>query len=227
MLTDIFANRYSTVQLWNAVGEPERRLLVQVHRILSEQICPYWVDGKETARGKAFWTDIHSRLSMELGLKSLSPQAYSYQSTWKGKPRTVTGTFTINTVCENWMLKAFDDSASADHFIKERLSLVEIGFRQRDEEIATANANLPAVIEAAQRPGFGRSALRVPGDIANGLRAVNAKLNAQFRDVVNELNTRLQQAGCHLDYHNGFIQRAADPLLMQQVEFLLLGQQKL
>ncbi len=218
MLTDIFADRYSTVKLWNAVGEPERRLLVQVFRILSEQICPYWVDGNETAHGKAFWTDIHSRLSMELGLKSLSPLAYSYQSTWNGKPHTFTGTWTINTVCENWMLKAFDDSVSADRFIKERLSLVEIGFRKRDEEIATANADLPAAIEAAQRPVPGRSTLRVPGDRASGLRAANATLNAQFRDAVNELNTRFRQAGCDLNYHNGFIQRAADALSMQQVE---------
>ncbi len=218
MLTDIFAYRYSTVKLWNAVGEPERRLLVQVYRILSEQICPYWVAGKETARSKAFWTDIHSRLSMELGLKSLSPLAYSYQSTWNGKPHTVTGTWTINTVCENWMLKAFDDAVSADRFIKERLSLVEIGFRKRDEEIATATANLPAAIEAAKNPAFGSSTLRVPGDRGTGLRAANATLNAQFRDAVNELNTRFRQAGCDLNYHNGFIQRAADALFMQQVE---------
>ncbi len=219
MLTDIFADRYSTVKLWNTVGEPERRLLVQVYRILSEEIYPYYVDGKETAHGKAVWTDIHSRLSMELGLKSLSPLAYSYQSTWNGKPRTVTGTWTINTVCENWMLKAFDDSVSADRFIKERLSLVEIGFRKRDEEIATANANLPAAIIAAQKPVPRRSTfIRLPGDRASGLRAVNATLNAQFRDAVNELNARFRQAGCDLNYHNGFIQRAADALSMQQVE---------
>ena len=159
MLTDIFADRYSTVLIWDAVGEPERRLLVQGHRILIEQICPYYVDGNESARGKAFWIDIHNRLSMELGLKSLSPTAYSYQTTSNGKPHTNTGLWTFNIVCENWMLKAFDDSVSADRFIKERLSLVEIGFRQRDGEIATANANLPAVIEAAQKPGFGRSGL--------------------------------------------------------------------
>lgn len=218
MLTDIFADRYSTVELWNAVGEPERRLLVQVYRILPEQICPYWVDEKETARGKAFWTDIHSRLSMELGLKSLSPLAYSYQRTWNGKAQTVTGTRTINVVCEKWMLKAFDDSVSADRFIKERLSLVEIAFRKRGEEIAAANANLSVPIEAAQRPVPGRSTLRVPGGRASGRRAANATLNAQFRDTVNELNTRFRQAGCDLNYHNGFIQRATDGLFMQQVE---------
>ena len=60
--------------------------------------------------------------------------------------------------------------------------------------------------------------MRVPGDIADGLTAANATLNAKFRDAVNELNTRFHQADCDLNYHNGFIQRAADALIMQQVE---------
>ena len=47
---------------------------------------------------------------------------------------------------------------------------------------------------------------------------MNARLNAQFRDAAIELNARFRQAGCNLDYHNGFIQRAADALSMQQVE---------
>lgn len=143
MLTDIFADRYSTVKLWDTFGEPERRLLVQAFRILEEEVCPYYVNGNEYERGKAFRTDIHSLLSMELGLKSLSPTAYSYQTTWNGKPHTNTGLWTFNTVCENWMLAASDDSGSADRFVKERLSLVEIGFRKRDEEIAAINTNLP------------------------------------------------------------------------------------
>jgi hypothetical protein len=219
MLTDIFSNRYSATKLWDAYGEPERRLLVQAYRILSEQICRYYdADGKESNRGKAFWTDVHSRLSMELGLKSLSPLVYSYPSTWNGKPHTVTGTWTINTVCENWMLKASDDPVSADRFIKERLSLVEIGFRRRGAEIAAANANLPAAIENAQKPVLGRSTLRLPGDLASGLRAQNATVNALFQNAVTELNTRFRQAGCDLNYHNGFIQRAADALSVQQVE---------
>jgi len=218
MLTEIFADRYSTVKLWDKFGEPQRRLLVQAFRILEEGVCPYYEGGNESARGKAFWTDIHSRLSMELGLKSLSPTAYSYQSTWNGKPTTNSGLWTFNTVCENWMLEAFDGSGSADRFIKERLSLVEIGFRKRDEEIADANAKLPAEIISAPIPTFRGSGMRLPGNRADGLRAMNAKLNTQFQDTVNELNTRFRQAGCDLNYHNGFIQIGGDALTMQEVE---------
>lgn len=216
MLTDIFANRYSKQKLWDSVGEPERRLLVQLYRILEEQICPYWIDGKEDGRGKAFWTDIHNRLSMELGVRSLSPLAYSYQSTLAGKPYTQTALWTINKVCENWMLTEFDESTQADTFIKERVSLIEIGFRKREEEIS-------ADIESAQRRAFKsqllqRPGLRVPGDLASSLTSMNEALNTRFRNSVDELNVRLRNAGCDLNYHNGFIQLSSDPFVLKQVE---------
>ena len=154
MLTDIFADRYSTVELWESFGEPERRLLVQGYRILIEQICPYYTtDGKESEIGKAFWTDIHSLLSMELGLKSLSDIFYSYQTTFNGQPRTSSGSWSMNKVCETWMQEQFDNDnphSSADRFIKERLSLVEIGFRKHEDKIATANAAFPIKIQAAK-----------------------------------------------------------------------------
>lgn len=218
MLTDIFADRYSTTKLWITFGDPERRLLVQAFRILAEQICPYWVDGKESARGKAFWTDLHSRLSMELGLKSLGPLAYSYQAPYQGKAHTYTGTWTINIVCEQWMLKEFDDSIPADRFIKERLSLVELGFRMRGEEIQAANAELPTKIEATKKRIRTYSGVQLPGDPTDGLRAMNVRINAVFQSAINELNARFRQAGCNLNYHNGFIQIASDSLIAEEIE---------
>jgi hypothetical protein len=146
MLTDIFAYRYAGVRLWQTFGEPERRLLAQGFRILTEHICSYWADGKEYVYGKNFWTDLHKRLSMELGLSSLSPLAYAYSGDWMGKSHTTTSTYTIDKVCENWVLRKYDNSEPADSFIKERLSLVEIGFRKRGEDIAAENALLPQQI---------------------------------------------------------------------------------
>lgn len=217
MLTDIFAARYSNVTLWDAFGEPERRLLVQGFRILSEQICPYWVQGNENERGKKFWTDLHDRLSMELGVRSLSPIAYAYQSTWQGKPHTVSGVYKIIQVCENWMLKAFDGTEHPDAFIKDRLSLVELGFRKRSEEIAEYNQELPRRIAEAKKRPVQISVLRVPGDPVDGVRERNKKLNSEFQSHVYELNTRFHQAGTKLHYHNGFIQLSTDELIEQAV----------
>lgn len=221
MLTDIFANRYSSVEIWSDFDESTRRLLVQSFRILSEQVVRYFsADGTESQAGKAFWTDIHDRLSMELGVKSLSPLAYSYVTTFQGKQNTVGGIWTIDKVCENWMFKKFDGATTADRYVKERLSLIEIGFRVRENEIAGHNANLQKVIDEARSPtALGRRpSLRVPGDPAAAIRAHNASINSQFRSAVDELNARFRQAGCDLNYHNGFIQRTTDPLINSQVE---------
>jgi AbiJ N-terminal domain 4 len=157
---------------------------------------------------------------MELGLKSLSDLAYAYQSTLNGKPHTVTGLWTMNTVCENWMLKSFNGQQTADEFVKERLSLVELAFRLKGERVAEANAKLPAAIRDADlrsmrgRPGH----LVVPGNISDSVRAANANLNQQFQSAVQELNTRFVQAGAPLNYHNGFIQISRDRLVTNQIE---------
>lgn len=220
MLTDIFADRYAAVILWNEFQEPQRRLIVQSFRILEESICPYWIDGKESERGKTFWSSLHNRLSMELGVKSLSEPGYSYQQNWNGTVHTVAGLYTTNIVCQNWMLKTFDGTCSADRFIKERLSLVEIGFRIKAEEVALANAGLPAEIKAAKNSALVQTykALRLPGDPVDGVKAANTKLNTDYRDAANELNARLRQAGTNLNYHNGFIQQNDDLLLLRQIE---------
>lgn len=220
MLTDIFANRYTNVPIWSNFGEPERRLLVQGFRILTEHICPYWKDGHTYEYGKAFWKDLHRRISMELGLSSLSSLAYSYTKNLMGNPHTVTGTWNMQQVCENWMFQQFDGSQAPDVFIKERLSLVEIGFRKRGETIAEANAQLESQIQTnrmrLKRKVPGR--IQVPGDPANGLRVLNAKLNGEFKDAVDELNTRFVQARCNLNYHNGFIQCSTDLLTEEKIE---------
>ncbi|SIO56028.1 hypothetical protein SAMN05443247_08182 [Bradyrhizobium erythrophlei] len=71
MLTDIFVRRYKDKPLWPTFTNSEQTLLVQVFRIFSEQICPYSADGKEPAN--ALWSNLQSRISMELGRVSLSP----------------------------------------------------------------------------------------------------------------------------------------------------------
>ena len=66
MLTDIFARRYKHPHLWETFSEEPRRLLVQGSQLLND-VCPYYVDGKENEHGKNFWTRIHDLLARELG----------------------------------------------------------------------------------------------------------------------------------------------------------------
>ncbi len=213
MLTDIFARRYEQPCMWEIFYEEPRRLLVQGYQLLND-ICPYYADGKEIAHGKAFWTQIHDLLARELGLNELSPQHWSLLS----KQQYQSGRYTTAQMCETWMLQHFDGTITADRFIKERLSLVEIGFRQHERSVAELNAKFAENLAAAEKfdEQFGRK-----GNFflsADGVRAFNANLNAKFQMAVNELNARFRQADCKLHYHNGFIQISEDQTVAQEIE---------
>lgn len=219
MLTDIFLNRYETVTIWNNYDEPERRLLVQCFRIISEQLFPYWRGGNEDPSSKARWLSIHDKLSMELGIKELSPKYYSYQTTFNGQPFTHTGVWTLDKVCEDFMYANYSSSISPDHFMKNRISFVELAFREQENEISAINKDLPGKIQAAQTQDKLRShGMRVPGSRVEGVKATNEYINKSFKASVEELNERLGRAGTKLNYHNGFIQISSDELVEKQVE---------
>jgi hypothetical protein len=220
MLTDVFAERYSSRVLWEAYTETESKLLVQCFRIVPEQLIPYWVDGKESVTGKAKWTSLHDRLSMELGLAELGPRYYSYQTTWMGKPYTQSGFWTYDQVCKNFVCAKFTGAVSPDRFMKERISFIELAFRLREEELIALNLELSKKIEAAKlQDHLGQAGgMRIPGSRVDGIRAFNDSLNASFKASVDELNERFKRAGTQLNYHNGFIQVATDPLVEEQIE---------
>jgi len=221
MLTDIFANRYIATPMWESFGEPERRFIVQGFRIVSEQLFPYWYDGKENPRTKHNWLSIHDKLSMELGLKELSPKYYSYQTTWNGKPFTQSGSLSLDKVCESFVCANYSPTIPSDLFIKERTSFIEIAFREREEELKVINRELPKKIQEAliqDKTIPPNRFLRVPGSRVDGVKAYNEKLNNDFQNSANELNERMRQAGFKLNYHNGFIQISTDQLIEDQIE---------
>ena len=219
MLTDIFAERYASRVLWETFTETESKLLVKCFRIVAEQLIPYWVNGNENPTAKALWTEVHDRLSLELGLSELSPRYYSYQTTWMGNPHTQSGFFTYNTVCKNFVCEQYTGVISPDRFMKERVSFVELAFRLREEELTGLNCELPKKIEEAKRNdqlNLVRGAR--PRNLAGALKAHNDSLNTKFKTYVDELNERLKRAGTQLNYHNGFIQVTTDPLVGEQIE---------
>lgn len=220
MLTDIFADRYSSRKLWEQFAEAEVKLLTQCFRIVAEQLIPYWIDGKENPATKAKWYSLHDKLSMELGVDELSPKYYSYQTTWNGQPYTNSGFRTLDKVCKDFVCAKYNGAVSPDRFMKERISFIELAFRLRDEEIAAINLELPKKIKEAElddlriRPG----GVRIPGSRVARVKAFNEQLNQSFRTSVDELNERFRRAGTQLNYHNGFIQVATDKLVEEQIE---------
>jgi len=215
MLIDIFARRYENKPLRGDFEQRDSRLLVQAFRILSEDMYPYYSDGKESSTGVTFWTGLHSSLSRELGVKELSPVWFSYTTKWNGNDHVQTSKRAMVTVCENWLTMAI--SSSPDIHIKERLSLIELGFRQKENEISAMNA---AEITKDERliEALSHSTLRVPGDPWEGARKWRETKTAAFRASVDELNARFRQSGYPLNYHNGFVQISTNDLVQKEVE---------
>lgn len=220
MLTDIFADRYSSRKLWVQYGEAEFKLLTQCFRIVAEQLTPYWIDGKENPAAKAKWSSLHDKLSMELGVDELSSKYYSYQTTWNNQPYTQSGFWTLDKVCKDFVCAKYNGAVLPDRFMKERISFIELAFRACEEELAAVNLELPKKIEAAKRADLTvkPSGFRIPGSRAEAVKAFNDLLNQSFRASVDELNERFRRAGTPLSYHNGFIQVATDKLIEEQIE---------
>jgi hypothetical protein len=215
MLIDIFARRYENKPLRDSFESRDSRLLVQAFRILSEDMFPYYREGKECPIGVAFWSDLHNNLSREFGVKELSQVWFSYTTKWNGNDHVHTHKNTMATVCENWLARPV--SGAPDVHIKERLSLIELGFRAKNDEITAMNAS--AVTESERlMAALSKSALRVPGDVIEGARKRREAKAAAFRTNVDELNTRFRQAGYPLNYHNGYIQISTDDLVQDEIE---------
>jgi hypothetical protein len=216
MLVDIFARRYECVQIRDRFEQRDSRLLVQTFRILAEDVYPYYnKSGYEEADHVLVWNNIHNRLSRELGVQELSRQWFSYTTKLYGNDHLQTHRHPMVKVCENWMMQAV--IGHPDQFIKERLSLIEIGFRERECEISAMNAT---PIIATERPlaSPSRSSMRVPPIPEETVKSLRAERTEKFRASVEELNARFRQARYPLNYHNGYIQISTDDLIQRAVE---------
>lgn len=220
MLTDVFFRRYASRPMFESVGQSESALFVQAYRIVNEQIWKYYgYDQKVDASVKTIWAVIHDRLSMEIGVKELSPMYFSYQTEWMGKPHTNSGWNDMNIVVEQWLNVKFTDGMDPDVFVKRRLSFVELAFRMREEQVAQANADFPGQLAGAELQNLlPRKPMTLPGKLSDSVRAINEGMNRTFAANVHELNERLRQAGMPLHYHNGYLQITQDEQLQQQVE---------
>lgn len=219
MLTDIFAYRYVDQPIWATYTEIEQRLLNQAFGIVKDALPYYMPDGKAHEKNKEKWKLLHDRLARELGVNELSQRYYSYtQKNALGQDRPVSGWFSWDHVCSQFVNAKYTGQCDADRFMKERISFVELSLRLRGEEVALANSQLgEAVAQAAIRDATPRSGLRVPGSTVDGIRAWNATMNSVFQGQVTELNERFRRAKAPLTYHNGFIQFAMDQQIESQI----------
>ncbi|SCW56368.1 AbiJ-NTD4 domain-containing protein [Ancylobacter rudongensis] len=215
MLIDIFARRYESTAIFRSFDDRDKRLIVQSFRILSEDLFPYYDDGKEIAYNVEIWTRLHRELSRELGLIELAPQWYSYNIKWNGNDTIQTHKNTMIKICENWMNQPI--SGSPDVHIKDRISLIELGFRLRENQIATRHSKPVSVIEKTLA-SLRRADLNLPKDQIQAVHRMREQELSDFRSSVEELNARFTQAGYPINYHNGYIQISNEGLVQKEVE---------
>jgi hypothetical protein len=185
MLTDIFANRYKR-DLWTHFEERDRKFLTQTFRIIEEELFP-----GANVKSKAALTLIHDKLATELGQTELSPKTYVYNY-------SEVGLHPIDVVCRNFVCQKYEGSF-ADKWMKERLSFIELAFRERAAAVDVESAELDRRVGTTMNESLaGRarllSGVRLPGKPAEGLRAQKEQKIKAFEGAVLEFNTRLQQA---------------------------------
>lgn len=189
---------------------------MQAFRILKEDIFPYYLaNGAENTVNVAVWSNLESGLSRELGIKELSSHWMSYTTKWNGNDHLSTHRYAFVSVCENWL--SAPPGFQVDAYIKDRLSLIELGFRQKETLLAAANCAPITTAEGA----LAAFAKRQSGSGVSNIEAVKQQReerNAAFRRSVEELNARFRQAGYPLNYHNGFIQISCDDLVQTEIE---------
>lgn len=205
MLTDIFARRYDGVPIRRDFTELDQALMVQMFSILAEDVAPY--DGVPEQEVHEFWATLERKLAREFGISSLS-----------NKLNMVGQLLPPVAVCHAWMFAKFGKWETADGYVKMRLSLIELGFRQREEGLAEKRPKLLASIDASTVRLSGPNAASDAAKITSMMQADAVRNSSGFRSAVEELNARLRQAGYPLHYHNGFLQFSQDREIEKNVE---------
>jgi hypothetical protein len=208
MLTDVFVTRYEDRRIWTSFGERERRFMVQASTMITEQLFPFYTDGKVNEFAKGKLQLIHDKIAMEIGVEPLSPLFL------------VTYRYPISEIIKNYMRADFSETLDPDIFIKRRLSLVEVAFREYQQYVDNANKNLISDISNIKKSETASIALTksVFRTQANFHLIHNTSINDVLAKNVIELNERFRQARFPLVYHNGFIQISEDSTIAQNIE---------
>jgi hypothetical protein len=213
MITDIFARRYSGMQIRTQYFEEDRRLSNQAAVMIMD---PLWLgrssDNASDPTEKNLKL-VHDAMALEVGREYLSDRFFLSKYTWNGNEYNNSYTNSYATICKNYLINIPQDMAQGDVWMKERLSLVELAFQKRWKQIQVANRELPNAILRAQSNDKLQElsrALKIPGYQVDGIREENVRINTAFEELVRDFNERLRLALYKLTFHNGLLQLSED-----------------
>ncbi|SCW76980.1 hypothetical protein SAMN02927900_04745 [Rhizobium mongolense subsp. loessense] len=203
MLVDIFTFRYKDVRIWDEFTDDRRRLFVQASRLLTEQLFPLDIGSNPFENRDHTLKAALRHLAMELGVNDFDGTNSNPDTTTKG------------------FLQARPLALqNEDTFIKDRVSLIELVFRYREQQIERENAKLPEKLKQARLQDMRAKTVHgvsLPGSQEDRAKNANDKLNKWFSENVNELNVRLARADMRLAYHAGYFQFTGDNLVEEQI----------
>ncbi|MCX5846685.1 MAG: hypothetical protein NTW12_10095 [Deltaproteobacteria bacterium] len=191
MINDVFYTRYNHPLFYGGNIPPQVQILfTQAGHIIFEDICKGYKIPID------IFTKSHKKLAREIGLVSLGPGS------------------TDDEICGLLIFERYnlwnDRHGEGDYFIKLRISLIELIFRE-----------LESFAESMQTQKKG---LFSPTNIA-----AYTSLSAALSSAISELNSRFRTCGFPLHYHNGYIQFSNDQVIAQEIEepfWALLKDQK-
>lgn len=188
MITDVLFRRYPERWLYTSQGmEPLSLLVRQAAIIFFDDITP------NMPNQTRLYEVPEKRLARELGEMVLGQQLTAEQ-------RVVTY---LSEPYDIW----HGSHGDADNFIKLRMSLLELLFREAETILAGYAPNEDVGVWWALL----KKRLNPPkGMIENALAATMTG--------IEELNNRFKNADFPFEYHNGLIQRVDDPLTTEQIE---------
>lgn len=128
MLTDIFAYRYLDQPIWPQYTDLEQRLLNQAFGIVKDALPYYTSEGKENEKIRDMWKLLHDRLARELGISELSKRYAYTQKNALGQDFPVSGWFSWDHVCDQFVNAKYAGQCAADRFIKEMNKLRRTSF---------------------------------------------------------------------------------------------------
>lgn len=132
MLNDIFAERYENTIIPAPSLERLNRFMMQASRMITEQLFPLFSKDTEQSETSLILKKVHSSLCMELGLDELTP-------VWG--PGSVSP-FNVRQQTTNFLRHNDAISFATDKSIKNRLSFIELSFREYEALIRQRNKSL-------------------------------------------------------------------------------------
>lgn len=181
MISDVFYTRYDQRFYYTDGFPPEfHTLFTQIGHIIFDDLYERF----EIPR--AIFSAVHRKLYREIGLGSLGPGNSD------------------DEVCGRLLFERYDlrnnRHGGTDYFIKVRISLIELIFREIEEFAKT------------YKEPVGKSLF------SSGKSTNRNELMSAISSAVDEMNARFVRAAIDLHYHNGFIQFSDDDLVTKEVE---------